>query len=64
MYAVLDIGSDLIFRRIPGSDAEEMAKLTFIPGIIWGILWMLTALFFAALFLRLALVKSPYDNEE
>ena len=43
LYAPLDILSDLVFRSIPGSDAYELGRLTFIPGIVWGVLWWLLA---------------------
>jgi hypothetical protein len=40
LYAIWDIGSDVLFRSIPGSDASQLAKITFIPAIIWGVLWI------------------------
>lgn len=54
LYAVWDIGSDVITRNIPGSDANALADLTGIPGIVWGILWVLVALVVSALALRAA----------
>ncbi len=43
-YAPLDIWSDLIARDIPQSDANALAKLTGIPGVVFGVLWGLLAL--------------------
>lgn len=57
LYAVLDIGSDLIFRKISGSDAEEMARLTMIPGFIWGIIWIALAILAAIFFLKIAVTE-------
>ena len=39
LYAVWDIGSDVLFRHIPGSDAYALAELTHIPAVVWGFLW-------------------------
>jgi hypothetical protein len=40
LYAVWDIGSDVIFRHIPGSDAHRLAELTGIPSVAWGMVWV------------------------
>lgn len=40
LYAVWDIASDVIFRSVPASDASALARLTFIPAIVWGIVWI------------------------
>ena len=39
LYAIWDIGSDLIARSVPSSDAEALARMTGIPGVVWGLLW-------------------------
>jgi hypothetical protein len=39
LYAIWDIGSDLIARSVPSSDAEALAALTGIPGAVWGVVW-------------------------
>jgi hypothetical protein len=39
LYAIWDIGSDLIVRSVPSSDAGALASLTGVPGIVWGLLW-------------------------
>jgi len=54
LYAPLDILSDLVFRSIPGSDAYELGRITFIPGIVWGVLWWLVAVAGALWFFYLA----------
>ncbi len=43
LYAVWDIGSDVLFRHIPGSDAYRLAEITGIPSMIWGVLWLVLA---------------------
>lgn len=54
LYAVHDIVSDLILRSAPQSDANALAGLTGIPGLVWGVLWMLVALAAVLLALRTA----------
>jgi hypothetical protein len=44
LYAVWDIASDVLLRSEPSSDANALARLTGIPGILWGILWIVAAL--------------------
>ncbi len=43
LYAVWDIASDVLLRSVPISDAAALANLTGIPGIIWGLLWLLAS---------------------
>ena len=43
LYAVWDIASDVLLRDIPGSDANALGALTGIPGVVWGLFWVLTA---------------------
>ncbi len=43
LYAVWDIASDVLLRSVPISDAAALANLTGIPGIIWGLLWVLAS---------------------
>lgn len=40
LYAVWDISSDTIVRNIPASDANALGRLTGIPGVVWGVLWI------------------------
>jgi Peptidase M50B-like len=50
LYAVWDIGSDVLTRDAPGSDASGLGILTGIPGVLWGIAWIalsLVVVFFA-----------------
>ncbi len=44
LYAVYDIYDDTIRRNITESDASQLAKLTGIPSIIWGVIWFLFSL--------------------
>ncbi len=43
LYAIWDIGSDVIFRSVPGSDAHQLAELTGIPSLVWGVFWIVLA---------------------
>jgi hypothetical protein len=43
LYAIWDIGSDILFRTVPGSDAYQLAELTGIPSLVWGLLWVVLA---------------------
>ena len=40
LYAPWDIVSDLILRSVPASDASALARMTGIPAIAWGVLWL------------------------
>lgn len=58
MYAPLDIITDVLFRPQLPSDARRLAEFTFIPTIIWGLLWTAVALFGAYYFLMKASKES------
>lgn len=50
LYAVWDIGSDVLAREATGSDASALGRLTGIPAVLWGVLWIaacLVVVFFA-----------------
>jgi hypothetical protein len=50
LYAVWDVGSDVVTRSMPGSDASALGMITGIPGVVWGITWIalsLVVVFFA-----------------
>jgi hypothetical protein len=40
LYVPWDIASDALLRRIPSSDASALGELTWIPGPVWGALWI------------------------
>ncbi|MDY0060675.1 MAG: M50 family metallopeptidase [Myxococcota bacterium] len=44
LYAVLDIIDDVLRRPGIGSDADQLARLTHIPSMVWGVLWIVLAL--------------------
>ena len=44
LYAPWDIVSDLILRSVPASDASALARMTGIPAVVWGVLWLATSL--------------------
>jgi len=55
LYAIIDIKEDLIVRTVPGSDAFLMSKeILALPPIVWGIFWIIIALLFTYLFIKLA----------
>ncbi|MBI1928751.1 M50 family metallopeptidase, partial [Candidatus Poribacteria bacterium] len=51
LYAVLDIKSDILDRAYLRSDARMLAELTYIPTVVWGVLWITIALVGALFFL-------------
>ena len=54
LYAVWDIGSDVLLRDLPESDANALGSLTGIPGVVWAVLWASASIAVTALALRLA----------
>jgi hypothetical protein len=63
LYVVLDIKSDLIdraFFRFPGavSDAQNLAAMTGVPALVWGVGWFLIACGAVVVLLRAAVVRS------
>ncbi|MFN7972914.1 MAG: M50 family metallopeptidase [Acidobacteriota bacterium] len=57
LYAVADIGSDVIARSVPGSDASALARLTGIPAIVWGLVWIAASI--AVAIVALAVASRP-----
>jgi len=55
LYVVRDIASDLLLRDVPGSDANALAELTHVPGVVWGGAWILLAVVVVGAALRLSL---------
>lgn len=43
LYAPWDIASDLLLRDVPGSDAHTIAKITYVPAVVWGVFWFVLA---------------------
>jgi hypothetical protein len=58
LYAVVDVGSDVLLRSVPESDASALARLTGLPAPLWGLLWVAVSLVVVALALR-AVARSP-----
>lgn len=58
LYAVLDIIDDVLRRPGIGSDADTLAKMTLIPGVVWGVIWIAIALVVTALCLLVAAQKT------
>jgi hypothetical protein len=57
LYAVWDIGSDVLARDAAGSDASALGRLTGIPAVLWGVVWIAASLAVVFLALR-AVVRS------
>jgi hypothetical protein len=56
-YALYDIRDDLLHLHSSGaSDADTLARLTYIPAIVWGVAWGALSLVLIALTLRRVLV--------
>lgn len=50
LYAVWDVGSDVLTRDVAFSDASALGRLTGIPAALWGLAWIalsLVVVFFA-----------------
>ncbi|MFL5308834.1 MAG: M50 family metallopeptidase [Myxococcales bacterium] len=59
-YALYDIKDDLLHFASRGpSDAEALARATYIPAVVWGVGWGLVSLGVVALTLRHILVSGP-----
>ena len=57
-YALYDIRDDLLHLSSAsgGTDADALARATFIPAIVWGVAWGLLSIVLVALTLRRILV--------
>ncbi len=44
LYAIADIASDVILRHSGASDASALARLTGLPAVAWGVLWIVASL--------------------
>jgi hypothetical protein len=40
LYALADVVSDVIRRHSSQSDAAALARLTGVPAVVWGVLWV------------------------
>jgi hypothetical protein len=57
-YALYDIRDDLLHLTGPGgSDADALARATFIPAIVWGVAWGLLSIALVAMTLRRILLS-------
>jgi hypothetical protein len=57
-YALYDIRDDLLHvASSGGTDADALARATFIPAIVWGVAWGLLSILLVALTLRRILVQ-------
>ena len=63
-YALYDIKDDLLHFASRGpSDADALARITFIPAVVWGVGWGLLSLGLVALTLRHILAAGPPVQE-
>ena len=44
LYAVADMASDVILRHSGASDAAALARLTHVPALAWGLVWIAVSL--------------------
>jgi hypothetical protein len=44
LYAVWDVASDVLLRHSGASDAAALARLTGIPALLWGVVWIAVSL--------------------
>jgi len=57
-YALYDIRDDLLhLTSSGGSDADALARATFIPAIVWGVAWGLLSVLLLILTLRIIINK-------
>ena len=63
-YALYDIRDDLLHLQSAsgGSDADALARITFVPAIVWGVAWGALSLVLLGLTLRRILVTSRRDG--
>jgi hypothetical protein len=40
LYALFDIRDDVLYRTSCPSDARMLADLTYVPAVVWGVLWI------------------------
>ncbi len=57
LYAAIDIISDTLTRSVPCSDANALARLYFLPGWFWGLIWLVIAIVGTGFFLLIASAK-------
>lgn len=55
LYAPWDIVSDLILRSVPASDAGALSRMTGIPALVWGVLWLAASVVVGLFALRRAI---------
>jgi hypothetical protein len=61
-YALYDIRDDLLhFAARPGveSDADALARATYVPAVVWGVAWAALSIVLVALTLRRILASGP-----
>ena len=59
LYALFDIMDDLLHLTGSGqSDADALARATFVPAIVWGLAWGALSLVLVAVALRVAVVRT------
>jgi hypothetical protein len=63
LYVPLDIISDTLARPGMPSDARMLGELTWIPGVVWGVLWVLLSVIIGAGALAIAVRPQPPGAE-
>jgi hypothetical protein len=44
LYAVWDVASDVLLRHSGQSDAAALARLTGVPALVWGLMWVIVSI--------------------
>ncbi len=44
LYAIADIASDVLLSHSGASDASALARLTGLPAVVWGVVWIVLSL--------------------
>jgi len=44
LYAIWDVASDVLLRHSGQSDAAALARLTGVPAVAWGLLWVIASI--------------------
>jgi len=52
LYALWDVGSDVLLRESAGSDASALALITPFPAFLWGLAWVVVSIAVLTLMLR------------
>jgi hypothetical protein len=64
LYAILDIKSDCLDQRGCESDATALARMTHVPALVWGAIWIGVAVGVAICTAKLAVTGARRKSAE